>query len=508
MAISTRSDALGVKKEVTEGVPVAPASATDFIPLQDDLSVSASFDDLENAERLNSLGSAKSIRGLENPTLSVSHYAKPSGVEGTAPAWGPFLESIFGTETSGLTERNTVSGSTTTTINVDSGEGTEFGWGRPMLIKDGTNGYSIRWSRGATVDAVDLNFAVDTAPGTGVDLGDPVYWSPANSGHPTLSLWHYISNMANGAVELLTGNRITAMSLSADASQLINANFTAEGIGYHFDPLTVTASNKFLDFTSDNGTFEVSIAEKTYKDPHDVAEALASAMNTADTAETFAVVYSNTTGIFTISTSTSAVLSLLWASGTHGSAGTDTHIGTLLGYSDVANDTGATTYAADSAQDWSAPFTPSFDDSDPSVAKANTVRLGDQDSNVCFEASNITIDMGVPKTDILSICAETGKSGSIATSREVTISVTALLDNYDADAFHRFHTNQQTQFMWSWGTKVGGNWVAGKAMSAWGANTTISSFEITSEDNLATLNLELKTFVDSDGNGEFYLGQL
>lgn len=506
MAISTRSDALGVKKEVSEGVPVEPASATDFIALQDDLSVTPAFDDLENAERLNSLGSAKSIRGLENPALSVSHYAKASGVEGQAPNYGPFLESIFGTETSGLTERDTVAASTTTTINVDAGEGTEFPHGRPMLVKDGTNGYSIRWSRGATVDAVDLNFALDNAPAAGVDLGDPVYYSPANSGHPTLSLWHYIGNQANGAMEMTAGNRITSMSLSADAGQLINASFNAEGISYHFDPITITAANNALDFTSDNVTDEpVIVASKTYKDPHDLAEALASGMNTADSAETYTVEYSNTTGKFTVATSTSTVLSLLWSTGTN----TATTIGAAIGFVTGSDDTGSTSYEADSAKDWSAPFAPSFDDADPSVAKANTVRLGDQDSNVCFEASNISIDMAVPKTDILSICAESGKSGSIAASREVTISVTALLDNYDADAFHRFHKNQDTQFMWSWGVKDGGgNWVPGKAVSAWAANATLSSFEVTSEDNLATLNLELKTFVDSDGNGEFYLGQL
>lgn len=504
MAISTRSDAFAVKEETTEGVPVAPAAATDFIALQDDLAITPAFDDLENAERLNSLGNAKSIRGLENPSTTTSHYARGSGTAGTAPNWHLFPKSIFGSETSGLTERDVVS-ATTTQITYDAGEGLEFPKGRPQLIKDAVNGYSVRWSNGFTGDVVDLNFALDSAPAAGVETGDPVYWSPANSGHPTLTLWHYIGNLASGGQEMTAGNRITSMSLSADAAGLINASYTAEGISYHFDPITITATNKFLDFTSDNVTDEpVSVAEKTYKDPHDLAEALASGLNTADPLETYTVSYSDSTGKFTIATSTSTVLSLLWSTGTN-AANT---IGAALGFSTAADDTGATSYEADDAKDWSAPFTPSFDDADPNVAKANTVFLGDQTDNVCFEASSISVDMSVPKTDILSVCAESGKSGSIPNEREVTISLTALLENYDADAFHRFHSNTDTQFMWTWGEKIGGNWVEGKTMSCWSGSATISSFEVTSEDNLATLNVELSTFVNSDGDGEFYLGQL
>lgn len=509
MAISTRSDAFAAVEETTEGVPKSPASANDFTALQDDLAITPAFDDLENAERLNSLGKAKSIRGLENPSTTFSHYARGSGVEGTAPDWNLFPKSIFGTETSGLTERDVVS-ATTTAITVDTAEGVDFDNGRPVLIKDGVNGRTVRWSTGVTGETFDLNFALDNAPASGVLLGDPVYWEPANTGHPTLTLWHYVGNQSNGAVEMTAGNRVTSMNITADAAGLVNSSFTAEGIAYHFDPIEITSSNKFLDFTSDNVTDEpVTLTEKTYKDPHDLAEALQAGISAADPLETYTVVYSDTTGKFTIATSTSTVLSILWKTGSHGSDNTDDHVGTTIGYEDAADDTGATTYTSDNAQDWSAAFTPSFDDADPNVAKSNIVFIGDQSDNVCFEASTISIDMSVPKTDILSVCSDSGKSGSIPNEREVTISITALLENYDADKFHRFHSNQDTSFMWTWGEKdSNSDWVEGKTMSTYSSSTTITDFEITQEDNLATLNMTLTTFVNSDGDGEFYYGQL
>ncbi len=502
MAISTRSDAAATVKEVTEGVPVEPVAA-DFIALQDDFAMTPSFDILENAERLNSLGKAKGSLGTENPTATTSHYWRGSGVEGQCPNYGPMLESCLGAETSGLTERDVIS-ATTTTITVDAGEGVEFPLGRPMLIKDATNGYSVRWSEGFATDTIDLSFPTPVAASAGSDLGDPCYYSPANSGHPTLSLWHYIGNLASGALELMTGSRVVSVDITAGAGEFINGSYSLEGIEYFFDPKTNTSSEISIDFTDDNGAFVGTISAKTYKDPIDVAESIEAAMNAADPLETFTCTYSKADGKYTITAATSALLELDFATGPNIATSASPFIG--FAATDL---TGATTYTSDAAQDFStAPVTPVFDDASPLVAKSNEVFIGEGDEAVCFEASSIGFAIAVPKTDILSVCAESGKSGSIPSEREVTITLVALLENYEAENFHRFHTNQEIRFQWTAGEKVAGNWVAGKTVSAYAHTATISEFAVTSEDNLATLNMTLTTFVDSDGNGEFFMGQV
>lgn len=118
-----------------------------------------------------------------------------------------------------------------------------------------------------------------------------------------------------------------------------------------YTPMVVSSANNKLNFTDDNGTVTATIASGSYKSPQLLAAAVETAMNAANGAQTASVVYSTVTGKFTIS-STGTVLSLLWKTGANGSDNTDTHIGTLLGYSDAADDTGtaATTgYLADNA---------------------------------------------------------------------------------------------------------------------------------------------------------------
>lgn len=503
MAIQSRADALAIKEETTEGTPVFPTAGGDFIAPQDDLSLSPSFEVLENAERKNSLGSAKSILGSENPTGTTSHYFRGSGVEGTAPAYSPFIKAAMGTETIGGTERDTVSGSTTTVLNVDTGEGVEFPLGRPVLIKDGTNGYRLRFSTGeATTDDFGLSFALANAPASGVLLGDPVWYSPATTGHPSLTVTHYVGNAVDGAIQQIAGARVTEMSLTAEAGQLVNMTYSFEGIGFRFDPIEVAATDTYLDFTDDNGTFAAMITAKTYKDPYDLAAALTSAMNSVQVAETHAVTYDDTTGKFTVSTSTSAVLSLLWNTG----ANAANTVGDVLGFSIAADDTGATTYLADNAQDWSAPATPSFDAADPVAAKNNEVMVGTQDNYVCFEASSVSATISTPKRNIESICAETGISGSVINERTVSVSVTALLDEYQAKEFQQYRENSEIRFQASFGEKSGGNWVAGKTAAVYVHTATITSLTIEDDDGLASLSLELTSFVNDAGDGEVFIG--
>lgn len=505
MSISTRASALAITVESTEGTPVEPSAGSEFIALQDDFAMEGLQDELENAERLNSLGSAKGDKGQENPTVSMSHYWRGSGVEGQAPNYAPLIKAAFGSETAVATERDTVAGSTTTTVEVDAGEGTEFPLGRALLIKDGTNGRTVRFSTGASADTVGLGFNLDTAPAAGVNLGKPVYWSPANEGHPTLNFWHYIGNSSTGAIETMAGARISSFTLSADANNYINISYSAEGTGYYFDPITVAATDRYLDFTSDNGTFAALIAAKTYKDPHELASALQTAMNDADPLETFTVSYGNTTGKFTIASSTSTVLELLWNTGTN-AANT---VGDKIGFATGADDTGATSYESDNAQDYSSPVTPSYDSADPLVAKSNEVMIGDADDNVCFSATSVSISMNTPVKAITDMCADSGKSGSVINAREVTIEVSGYLDSFDADKARRFRENSDTRFQWVAGQKTGGNWQEGKTVAAYAHTAVMSSAPVISDDEgIAAVSFSLKTYVNASGDGEFFMAQL
>jgi hypothetical protein len=196
---------------------------------------------------------------------------------------------------------------------------------------------------------------------------------------------------------------------------------------------------------------------------------------------------------------------LLWNTGTN-AANT---IGDKIGYSIAADDTGATTYTSDNALTGITPsVSPTYDNADPISAKNNMVMLGDATDNVCFHPSSVSFTLTTPKRTIADICAETGVSGSIIQSREVKITVKSLLNQYDVEAFKRFRTNQDTRFFYAFGEKSGGNWVAGKCGSIYAPTCTITSYAITNDDGLVSLELELTGYVDNSNNGEVYMNFL
>lgn len=498
-AINLKASVLAIVPEVTEGTPKFPTAATDYTALQSDFSMAPSYDVLENDELRSSIGMAKSILGAENPTASFSHYLRHSGVEGSAPDYNDLVKSCFGAEAVAGTEYDTVSSSTVAAIKVDTAEGANFRRGQAVLVKHATGANEIRPIHSISTDDLIPGFDLAAAPASGVNLGKAVTYYPTDAGHQTLTMIHYTGN--GGAIQLMAGGRVTEMSIDFSAGDLINCSYSIEGLSYKFNPIEITAATKYLDFTDDNGTFAAILEATVYSDPHALAAAVTAAMNTVQTVETHSCVYSDSTGKFTIATSTSTLLTLKWATGTN----TANTIGTKLGFLVAADDSSATSYAADAAISFASPYTPTLDSADPVAAKDNRCMLGDHDDNVCFAASTVSVSIANTKADIMSICATSGKSGSIVSAREVTISVSALLDKYDSDKYRRFRENAETRFCYIFGTKAGSNWVAGKCGCLYVPTATITSVELTDVDGMVQVDMELKAFVDSSGNGEVYL---
>lgn len=502
MALSNKSSVLAIMTETTEGTPVIPSGATDYTAMQDAFSIDPAFEQLQNNELRNSIGSPQPILGLENPQMSMSHYLRHSGTEGTAPDYNLLLKAVFGSEAVEGTQRVLTSGSSTTVLNGASGVGAYFERGKAVLIKDGTNGYSIRPVHSVSTDALTLGFMVSNAPATGVGLGKAVFYKPAESGHPTLSLWCYRSSGSSngGAIELIAGARVSQMSISAEAGQFINAAFTMQGTGYYYNPIDITSSTEVLDFLDDSDTRAASVSVKTYKDPHELADAIASSMNSLGSANTFTCTYSNSTGKFTI-TSNGSTLTLKWNTGTN----TASSIASKIGFSTAADSSSALTYTSATAQNWASPYTPTLDSASPNVAKDNEVFLGDATDNVQFTASKIQIDMNDDRFQIKDVTAVSGVSGSLITKRTTTVKLTALVVQHDAEKFRRMRNNTNVRFMYNFGVKSGNNWVAGKCGCFYIPTAVITDMNLVDDNGLLTLELELQAYVDSSSNGEVYL---
>lgn len=498
MAITLRSSRLAAVVESTEGTLIAPTGTGDYMAMQDDFSMTPATESIENAELKSSIGKAKSIVGVENPTASFSHYLRASGTVGTAPDFAELLQASLGAESIISTERDTVSSSTTTVIKVDAGEGAEFERGDILMIKDGTNGYSLRPVHSVSTDDLTLGFQLSAAPASGVNLGRSVLYKPADSGHQTLSMWHYAGN--GGLVQAMTGSRVTSMQMTANTGELLNMQYTLEGNAYYYNPVIIASADRYIDWTENGNTKAASITAKAYKSPDDLASALQTAMQ-AQSAGTITVTYSDSTGKYTIAYTGVGLFTLPWNTG----ANTANTVGDKIGFSTAADDTGAITYTSDNALTLSSPHTPALDSSDPLVVKNMECFLGDQTSNTCFGASTVSMTLATPSTKIKDICAESGIDSSLINSREVTLSIVALIDQYDVDKFERYRNNTESRFLFNFGTKSGGNWVVNKCGHVYLPSCVISNFSVDQVDGVAVMNLELKAFVDSSGNGEVYI---
>jgi hypothetical protein len=503
MAEKNRSSQLAVVQEVTSGTIVAPSAGTEFIALQEGFSFEPNFNQLENAEIKASIGVAKSIQGLEEPQGSFDHYLRHSGVEGQSPGFMPLLESALGSTSANGTERLTAAGSTVSVINVAAG-GSDFARGKAVLVKDGTNGYSIRPVHSVSTNALTLGFDLPAVPANGLGVGKCVNASVANEGHQPLSMWLYRGN--GGVIEAIAGCKVTDLSISVAAGELINASYSFEGTKYYFDPIIIGATDTFLDFTDDDGTFAAEVTAGFYRDPHELAAAIEAAMNTANPGETHTVVYLDASGKFKI-TSTGTVLSLLWNTG----ANTANTIGDKIGFLTAADDTGvaATTgYTSDNAQSWANAITPAFDSADPLAAKNHEVLIGDAEDivNFCVESMDINLTNDIVNQECVG--AESGVEDKIHNRREVEATMVGFLERHDADKFKKFRASEDIRFAYNFGTKSGGNWVPGKCGNIYFPSATVSSFALGDSNGLVTMEITVKGYVDASGNGEFYINFL
>ena len=481
-----RNSVFAIVPEVTEGTPVAPSSGAQFIPLRPGRSMEYQVETLDNDELKGDIGASKPNKGKESVNGTHEAYLKSSGTAGVAPETDLFYKSLLGGSSTASTEYDTVSSSTTAVVKVDTGEGATFEVGEALLVKNGS-GYEIRNIASISSNDLSVNFLLNNAPGSGVNLGKAVLYKPGST-FSSFTSWLYNGN--GFATEMASGCQATEASIELPVNEYAALSFSYQGTKYHFNPISITSSTKYIDWTDDDGTWAASVAEGFYRTPKELAQSLEDAMN-AQTTETITVSYSDSTGKFTLAASGS-VFSLLWNTGTNAA----NSIGTKLGFLVAANDTGSTSYASDNAQDLAAAYTPSYDDVEPIVCKNIELLIGDQSQNTCVCATNVTLTIGKEVTDADCICAETGTQEKVATGRTVTMEAEVLLKKYDVQIIDQLLNNSTISAMVNAGPKSGGNWVAGKCVNLYMKNASVTAFT-TSGEEFVTGNITITGFVPS-----------
>lgn len=510
MAEKSRSAVIGMKEETTEGTLIELTAGSEFTEIRAGFSVQSSVDTVDSDALVDDIGASEPFVTKETPSASISKYLKHSGVEGQAPDHAVMIKSAMGSQTTNGTEYDTVSSSTAGTAaaaaiaKVDSGEGASFAEGQAVLIKDGTNGYNIRNIKTISSDDLTLNYNLASAPASGVNLGKAVHFSPATSGHPTYSVHHYqSSDSASSVHQAIAGCRTTSMSFAMPANDLATLDFEVEGIQAFFNPVVISAANNKINFidVSAGSELTATLTNKTYQSPKEFAAEVQTKMDAAGTnGDTLTCTFDSTTGQYSIATD-GAYLDIDWATGTDSANAADT----VLGF--AADVTGSLTYAG-TASTYTTSLTPAFDSSKAFVVKNQELMIGGFARNDCRDASNFSISVSTPKTDVDNFCAETGVSESVVLQREVTASATLVFAKHEVDEFNDLINNNTTSCMFNGGEKdAAGNWTAGKVINFWMPNAKITSNVIADNDGLMVIELELKAFVTT-GDKDFHINYL
>lgn len=499
MAFASRSSIFAFVEEVTEGTPVDP-SAGDFTVVREGAQLTGAVNTVTSDELRNSLGASKAFVTSQAPTGSIPKYFKPSGTEGVAPDYGILIKACLGAEDVNGTEYTTNASSTAGTSTVRAilkvtSASTNFQKGQAVLIKDGVNGYAVRnvWD-GANATDLPLSFNLETAPASGVGLGKAVLYLPAAS-QPTFTAHMYQASSASAIHQMISGGRTTAMNIEFTANDLAAVTFEIGGVRYFVNPIEITASSRFIDFTDSVGTVAAELDQKVYSTPIDLAAEIASKMTAASVASAGDVIscsWDNSTGKFTIS-SDGTVLSLLWNTG----ANTANSAKTKLGFDNV-DDTSALTYTSDNAQSYDPPATPAYDSQPPQVVRDNMLQIGTFADYICAGGQALSISISTPKTDIPNWCAETGIDESVILTREVTISGTLKFKKHDVQKFYNLINNVDTQLAFVHGRKVAGNWVPGTVVSVFCPTCSVTSNTIADQDGYIVEQFEATAFVGDD----------
>lgn len=481
---------------------VVPSAGTDFLALQEGFSLTPNSEVLENLELKGTIAESAPTIGLETSSFSCAHYLKGSGVVATAPEENLLLKSLLGSESIAAAEYNTVASSTTTVIKVDTGEGSTYSVGEALLIKDTTNGYSVRNIGSISSDDLTIAQSVTTAPGTGVNLGRAVMYSGiSTAAHSKVDVWTYLGSSA--AIMAARKVQMTSGTINITAGQPVNAEYSGEGLEVYMNPIVVASGSKYIDFTTDAGTVAAVLTVKTYRDPVELAAEIQSQMDAvAGGSETITCTWNSTgasAGKFTITAAGTAVFSLLWNSGTN----TANSAKTILGFSNT-NDTGALTYTSDSALSLAVPATPDYDDNNFIVAKYGEVMLGTSTDTDCAELQSAVVNINNEIEADTRICAISGVNDNVVTKRSVTIDVVAYLTQYDIRTWGKYRAGETVKFTCNVGSRTGANWTPLSVLNLHTSTAKIESFEIDTTGAFVLINMTLRCFTDGT-NPEFYI---
>lgn len=236
---------VAVSKEVTEGTYVAPTDAEFITLLEDGTEINGSKEVIER--NILGLGLTKAQSRTANRSVagSLGIEFKAGSAEGDTPEYGALVEAAMGATDQRAATTTTATGHTTTVINIEDADISNFKIGDIVQVKQsGDNHLSPITAVDTTVSAANITLLVGGAVAfsDNVEISKATNYQTADGGHPTFSVTKYIEDNIKTTGR---GCRVTAMTLdNFSANQVANWTFNFEGLDFEttVDALTNTPS--------------------------------------------------------------------------------------------------------------------------------------------------------------------------------------------------------------------------------------------------------------------------
>lgn len=227
---------IAIEKESTEGTYTTPTSGESFVsPLSDGFEMTNSKEFLERNNLNSSIGKTTPRTGMREVSASVSVEAKANGTAGSAPEYGPLMESALGATRRSTSEVTTKTGNADDTLQIEDADISSFKVGDMILIKE-SGAYHVSPITAVDTTTLSANITLLVAHPDG-SMSDNVViekfttYHTANSGHPTISMTKYTEDAVR---EYGTGLRTTGLTLNNfTTGQLADFAFSLQGLKYN-----------------------------------------------------------------------------------------------------------------------------------------------------------------------------------------------------------------------------------------------------------------------------------
>lgn len=224
-SVRFKLSSVAVMEEVTENTYVAPSAATDYLEVKEGFVPEISREELEREILDGSREKRASRKGVESTSLPLPVELKGSSTEGAEPqVIGKLFKGLLGNERSVAADVTTDVGHTTSTLELQLGDGALFTKGDCFVIK-ASGAYSYHAVKSVTGDQITYFPKATAVPADSVVISKSQTYFVGS----TTPSYSAEVNYGDEQQDKLKGLKVASCSMAITSGQLPTCDFSLQG---------------------------------------------------------------------------------------------------------------------------------------------------------------------------------------------------------------------------------------------------------------------------------------